>query len=34
MFALVLYTVLFTTYPPVHDFFHEIRHSLLLIPCH
>jgi hypothetical protein len=32
--GMVLYTVLFTTYPPVHDFFHELRHSLMAIPCH
>lgn len=32
--GVVLYTVLFTTYPPVHDFFHGIRHGLMLIPCH
>lgn len=34
MVGVVLYAVLFTTYPPVHDFFHELRHSMLLIPCH
>jgi len=32
--AVVLYAVLFTTYPPVHDYFHNIRHSLMAIPCH
>ncbi len=30
----VLYTVLFTTTPAVHDFFHEFRHNLMLVPCH
>lgn len=32
--AVVLHAVLFTTYPPVHDYFHELRHSLMAIPCH
>ncbi|MCF6312126.1 MAG: CbtB-domain containing protein [Verrucomicrobiales bacterium] len=32
--GIVLYTVLFSTYPAVHDFFHELRHSLMMIPCH
>lgn len=32
--GVVLYAVLFTTYPPVHDYFHEIRHGLMMIPCH
>lgn len=32
--AVVLFTVLFTTYPPVHDFFHGLRHALMIIPCH
>jgi hypothetical protein len=26
--------VLFTNYPPLHDSFHELRHSLYVIPCH
>jgi hypothetical protein len=30
----VVWTVLFTNYPPIHDFFHELRHSLYVIPCH
>jgi len=30
----VLYTVLITTYPPVHDYFHQLRHSLMVIPFH
>lgn len=29
-----VWTVLFTNYAPVHDFFHELRHSLYVIPCH
>jgi len=32
--AVVAWVVLFTNYPPVHDFFHELRHSLFVIPCH
>lgn len=32
--GIVIYTVLFSTYPAVHDFFHELRHSLMMIPCH
>lgn len=30
----VLYSVLFSTTPAIHDFFHELRHSLMIIPCH
>lgn len=32
--ALVLYTVFFTNVPAVHDFFHELRHVMGIIPCH
>lgn len=32
--AVVLFTVLFSTYPAVHDFFHGLRHALMIIPCH
>lgn len=32
--ALVLYAMLFTNVPTLHDFFHELRHSLGIIPCH
>lgn len=32
--GLVLYTVLFSATPAVHDYFHELRHGLMLIPCH
>ncbi len=32
--ALVVWAVLFTNYPPLHDNFHELRHSLYVIPCH
>jgi hypothetical protein len=30
----VVWTMLFSNYPAVHDFFHELRHSLYVIPCH
>lgn len=32
--GIVLWAVLFSNYAPVHDFFHELRHSLYVIPCH
>jgi len=32
--ALVAWAILFTEYPPLHDFFHQLRHSLYVIPCH
>ena len=32
--GMVLYTMFFTTTPFVHDYFHELRHSLMMIPCH
>ena len=32
--GIVLYAVLFSTTPAVHDFFHELRHHLMIIPCH
>jgi len=32
--VIVVWAVLFTEYAPVHDFFHELRHSLYVIPCH
>jgi len=32
--GVVLYTMFFTTMPVVHDYFHELRHSLMMIPCH
>ena len=30
----ILYLLLFATYPPVHDAFHDFRHSLAIVPCH
>lgn len=32
--GLVLWTMLFTNYAPVHDPLHALRHALYLIPCH
>ena len=32
--GLITYTVLFTNYPAIHDYFHELRHGLYVIPCH
>ena len=32
--GITMYTVLFTTSPAVHDYFHELRHGLMIIPCH
>jgi hypothetical protein len=32
--AVVVWAMLFTEYLPVHDAFHELRHSLYVIPCH
>jgi hypothetical protein len=32
--AVVIWAVFFATYPPIHDFFHELRHSLYVIACH
>lgn len=29
-----LYIVLFSEYPAIHDYFHELRHVLAIVPCH
>ena len=34
MVALVLYSILFSEYPAVHDYFHHLRHALSIVPCH
>lgn len=34
LMGIVIYTALFSGYPPVHDALHELRHSLMFIPCH
>ncbi|GGE18479.1 hypothetical protein GCM10011571_20450 [Marinithermofilum abyssi] len=34
LLGILLYTFLFSTYPPIHDTVHELRHSLWIIPCH
>lgn len=30
----VIYAVGMTTYPPIHDSFHALRHSFGIFPCH
>lgn len=32
--GIVIYTMLFSTYGPMHDAVHELRHALMFIPCH
>jgi len=32
--GVILFMSLFSTYPPIHDFFHGLRHALMIIPCH
>ncbi len=32
--ALVLWTIYFTTYPPIHDQVHSLRHHTLMVSCH
>ena len=32
--GLLLWTTLFSSYAPVHDGLHALRHALYLIPCH
>jgi hypothetical protein len=32
--AFVLYAVFFTHVPPIHDFFHGLRHAMGILPCH
>lgn len=34
LMSVVLFTTLLTAYPPVHDFFHGLRHALMIVPCH
>ncbi len=29
-----MYAVFFSTTPAIHDFFHHLRHSMAIIPCH
>ena len=31
---LILWTLYFSTYPPVHDGLHETRHHTLTVACH
>lgn len=32
--ALTLWTLYFSTYPPVHDAMHSVRHHTLTVGCH
>ncbi|MCG9890419.1 MAG: CbtB-domain containing protein [Thermosynechococcaceae cyanobacterium MS004] len=32
--TLILWTVYFTTYPPIHDQVHSLRHHTGLVSCH
>jgi len=32
--AFVLYAVLFSHAPSIHDFFHGLRHAMGILPCH
>jgi Probable cobalt transporter subunit (CbtB) len=32
--SLTLWTVYFSTYPPVHDAVHSLRHHTLFVSCH
>lgn len=32
--ALTLWTIYFTTYPPIHDQVHSLRHHTLFVSCH
>ncbi|MBW4523016.1 MAG: CbtB-domain containing protein [Scytolyngbya sp. HA4215-MV1] len=34
LWALILWTVYFTTYPPIHDRVHSLRHHTVAISCH
>ncbi len=31
---IILWTLYFSTYPPVHDALHETRHHTLTVACH
>lgn len=32
--AVALWAAFFANYPPVHDAFHGLRHSMYIVPCH
>ncbi|HBB31697.1 MAG TPA: hypothetical protein DDZ80_11195 [Cyanobacteria bacterium UBA8803] len=32
--ALILWTIYFSTYPPMHDKLHSLRHHTLMVSCH
>ncbi|MGK0291371.1 MAG: hypothetical protein ACI86H_002839 [bacterium] len=31
---MMVYVSLFSEYPAIHDYFHELRHALVIVPCH
>ncbi|MGK7948233.1 MAG: CbtB-domain containing protein [Xenococcaceae cyanobacterium] len=31
---MILWTLYFSTYPPIHDALHETRHHTLTVACH
>lgn len=31
---IAIYVILFSEYPAIHDYFHELRHVLAIVPCH
>ncbi|MDJ0572761.1 MAG: CbtB-domain containing protein [Pleurocapsa sp. MO_192.B19] len=31
---IILWTLYFSTYPPIHDALHETRHHTLTVACH
>jgi hypothetical protein len=32
--GLTIWTIFFTTYPPIHDTVHALRHHTALVSCH
>ena len=32
--GLTIWTIYFTTYPPIHDAVHSLRHHTALVSCH
>ncbi len=34
LLSLIVWTVFFTTYPPIHDKLHSLRHHTLTVGCH
>lgn len=34
LLGFAVYAILFTTIPTLHDFFHQFRHAMAIVPCH